>query len=86
MLFLRIWRWCRGVRYGLGRWLIRPEATRIIKHYRHYADNDNNETPESQRCAYICIGAQYVANGWPHRPWQEAFPSALNDTGTDAPL
>lgn len=77
MPVLWMWRWCRGVRYSFARWLLRPEAARIIGHYSRLANDEN--CPTGRECAYISIGTQYVANGWPNRPWQEVPPfDALN--------
>lgn len=51
----------RRTRYRLGRWLLRPQAERIIAHYNNLATFGEFR----ERCAYIAIGAKYVALGWP---------------------
>lgn len=60
---MRLSRCLNEARYRLGRWLIRPEAARVIVHY----DNVIKQTDDarmSERLSYIIIGAKYVANGW----------------------
>ena len=53
----------RSARYCLGRWLLRPEATRVIGHYsRVLAETEDQE--RAQRLRYLLIGAKYIANGW----------------------
>ena len=66
-LVLLLRRSLEEARYRLGRWLIRPEADRIIAYYQRAAEQQVKGSFARTRLSHTAIGAEYVANGWPGR-------------------
>lgn len=66
-LVLHLRRSLEEARYRLGRWLIRPEADRIIAYYQRAAEQQVKGSFARTRLSHTAIGAEYVANGWPGR-------------------
>lgn len=57
------------LRFRLGRWLLRPYAGRVWKHYYDVSDPESNPhgAAAAERCEYIALGVLYGSGAHNHR-------------------